>query len=61
MFFGIFKQLFLILCFLLIQINYVVKAKEINPEITSEYKNNLFISGWKPLQEENEKKEKANE
>ena len=61
MFSGIFKQLFLILCFLLIQINYVVKAKEINPNITSEYKNNLFISGWKPLQEENEKKEKANE
>jgi len=59
MFFGIFKQLFLIFCFLLLQINNVVKAKEINYKITSEYKNNLFISGWKPLQEENEKKEKA--
>ena len=57
-----FKQLFLILLsFLLIQINTVVKAKETSLTTSIEYQNNLFISGWKPLQDENEKKVKANE
>ncbi len=56
-----FKQLFLILLsFLLIQINTVVKAKETSLKTSIEYQNNLFISGWKPLQDENEKKVKAN-